>query len=51
VTFYPVGGGYELGAAPTVAKLLAAVPALRKALVAVRGFAKGWCVKFEGIAA
>ena len=49
VTFYRVGDGYELAAAPSVAKLLSAVPALKKA--GVRGFAKGWFVKFEGIAA
>jgi hypothetical protein len=55
VTFYPIQSGakrwYEVGATPSLEKLLTAVPSLKKALVPVRGFAKGWCLKFEGIAA
>jgi hypothetical protein len=51
VTFYPTADGYEVGAALSVEKLLMSVPALNKALVPVRGYARGWNVKFAGIGA
>jgi hypothetical protein len=51
VTSYPTADGYEVGAAPSVAKLLMSVPALKKALVPVRVYARGWNVKFAGIGA
>jgi len=54
VTFYPIDGEYEVGAAPSVEKLLAAIPAAKNCLVPVRGYRKECSaenVEFVGIAA
>ena len=47
-------GEYEVGAAPSVEKLLAAIPAAKSFLVPVRGYEKGCSnenVEFVGITA